>query len=496
MKIILIVFTIILLIIFYRNTKSRLSVAIIDIKTVEETQKDKISSTYDVVKSLNKQMKDTIGIIVNDAKTSKNIDSEIIVIDGQIKQATANLKTIETILLAPYDLEVTKKTKEIKPLLEKSLKTLNDSKTTRTQSKTKLKSIINSSISSLNSTVKQIYKENNFIFSNAVFSNKIKFSIEFININVDDIAKTKLYLTASSDTIKETKLSYSATETFWDIRQISNTTDYTISICDPNATQRTNLYLSYLSNDTKNTYAICNKLDPKYSYWKITSDPKEGYMYITNSGFYLSGPVINNNYATLNKTKNQFTINTYLLPTIPKSTPGLPTSVKELFKPDKKLILASDISPGVGCTTFIKNPNFLNYNNNPNFISNSITIGSKVKDTKTNTYTAVINIKYPVIKDANYQITLTLYTRNRLNTPIINNGTTLVSLFQGDGTFVMDDLKTPASTSMITVPSNDEKKYVYNIKWWRPSGDKFTLEFKFGLPTDTIMINDINITPL
>jgi hypothetical protein len=480
MKIFLILFIIILLIICYN--KSSFGVGIN--KTVEETKKDITLIKFQVIKDLNTQKDNTIKNIMSDIKTSTDIDAQIKSIDAQLQKNTTKSSQVDQLVSnpsKPVDITTTKRSKEIKEAITKYSKDLTTNKTSLTNTKNKLTPVIDSSRKILNGIFNNIFKENNYIFSNTSFDNNIKFSIEYININNDDISKTRLYLTPSTDTTKETKLTYSTTQTFWDIRKISNTTNYTISIFDPNKNQRTYLYLS---NDKKNTYAVCNNLDVNHSYWNITIDTVNNYMYISNGDFYLNGPVKDNKYATLNKTKSPFTINTYPLDKITKSKPGSLTSVKELFKPGKKLILSSDISPGWGCSTFIKNNGFS---------PSSITIGSNSNDIN-NPNTAIIEIKYPVIKDSVYQITVFLSTSNRKDTQIIKN-TNDVLQYQWWCTAVMDDLITPADPYIITIPKDTSNMYVFNIIW-SYSADSLRFTFKFKNATDLIRIDDITITPL
>ena len=113
-----------------------------------------------------------------------------------------------------------------------------------------------------------------------------------------------------------------------------------------------------------------------------------------------------------------------------------------------------------------------------------------------NINTAILNIKYPVIKDSVYQVTLELDTNPDSFDGLVSTGD--VYLSQWDGTFVLDDLKTPANKNYITIPSKSlfKYKYTYNTKWWRPSGSYFTIAFKFAAKEDSIIVSGLTITPL
>jgi hypothetical protein len=115
--------------------------------------------------------------------------------------------------------------------------------------------------------------------------------------------------------------------------------------------------------------------------------------------------------------------------------------------------------------------------------------GSKI----TNVNTAILLIKYPVTINSVYQVTL-LFDTKADNSVLFSTGNVL--LLQWDGNFVLDDLTTTTKSTYITIPSNSLSKYTYNTKWWRPTGDTFTITFKFASETDTIAIGDVTITPL
>jgi hypothetical protein len=110
-----------------------------------------------------------------------------------------------------------------------------------------------------------------------------------------------------------------------------------------------------------------------------------------------------------------------------------------------------------------------------------------------NPNTAVYIIKYPVTTGSVYQVSITLNTVTDNNLIKITGNTYLP---QWDGNFVLDDLKTPANSNYITIPTNSIINYTYNTKWWRPSGDYFTIVFKFASKTDTMVIGNLTITPL
>jgi len=128
----------------------------------------------------------------------------------------------------------------------------------------------------------------------------------------------------------------------------------------------------------------------------------------------------------------------------------------------------------------------------------------------------VLNIKYPVTKDKVYQVSITAYPfppaipifGGITNEQADKNNKAPAILLQWDGTFVMDDLQTPASVNSITIPPlvNSSKDpntviynaitYTYNTKWLRASGDTFTIAFKSDIKEAGVAIASITITPL
>jgi hypothetical protein len=169
--------------------------------------------------------------------------------------------------------------------------------------------------------------------------------------------------------------------------------------------------------------------------------------------------------------------------------PGPPTSVKLLSNDTTPPILASDIRPGFGCATFIRNSGYG---------ANSITVGSTNDPLNNKDNIAIILIKYNVIKGGVYQVSFALSTKINASTNITKDNTGNVLLYGWDGTFVMDDLKTPATTQEIIIqPNTYTYPVVYNYKWeWSPSANEFRIIFRFINPADRVMIDAIKITKL
>ena len=160
-----------------------------------------------------------------------------------------------------------------------------------------------------------------------------------------------------------------------------------------------------------------------------------------------------------------------------------PTGVKKITNYNTKIITTDLMSGGWGSA----NAKQVSSDNTSIYV-----IGNNGGDAG-NPNTAVLNIKYPVTTNSVYQVNITLITVPD-GSVIFSTGNTYLP--QWDGNFVLDDLKTLANKDYITIPSKSIIKYTYNTKWWRPSGDYFTIVFKFASKTDTIVLDNLTITPL